>query len=327
MKQIKKVISTVDYTQEDLETLRGIFEGSEFVQVDKTDTEEILREVRDADVAVLDADLDDRFLGENNLKWIHCNHAGLAKSARPEVFARNIILTGSAGRSAPVLAEHCIYFMLNTCFHTHDILAAQYAHQWGVEGQHSWYGLYGRTAGIVGMGNTGKMLAERLHAMGMDIIAYDRLEIEGFDYIKRKLNAAKGDSLDELYGKSDFVVLCIALTDQTWHMIDSIAFSKMKHSAVLVNMARGALVDTDAMIRALDSGQIAQAGLDVFEQEPLPEDSPLWDRRDVYITPHCTPQVPDRTGRCLDIIRENVRRYRAGEEMLNRVTQADVYTH
>lgn len=327
MREIKKVISTVGYGQKDLDTLREIFAESEFVQVDKDDTQTILREVRDADVAVLDADLDERFLGENQLRWIHCNHAGLAKSARPELFERGILLSGSAGRSSPVLAEHCIYFMLNACYHTHEVLAAQYAHRWGVEGEQGWYGLYGRTAGIIGMGNTGKQLAERLNALGMDIIAYDRREIEGFEYIREKLNASRGDTLDVLYAQSDFVVLCIALTDQTWHMIDDAAFAKMKRGAVLVNLARGALVDTDALIRALDSGRIAQAGLDVFEQEPLPADSPLWDRRDVYITPHCTPQVPDRTARCLDIIRENVRRYRAGEELLNRVLPADVYTH
>lgn len=326
MRQIRKVISTVNYEPEDLRTLREIFSTSEFIQLDQSDTKGILREVSDADVAILEADLDERFLGKNSLKWIHCNHAGLNKSARPEVFERGIILTGSAGRSSPVLAEHCVYFMLNACYHTHELLAAQYAHQWGVAGQSEWRGLFGRTAGIIGMGNNGKMLAERLHAFGMDIIGYDRNEIEGFDYLKYKLNASKEDNLDPLYAESDFVILCIALTDQTYHMIDDKAFSKMKRGAVLVNMARGAVVDTQAMIHALDCGQISQAGLDVFEQEPLPPDDPLWDRRDVYITPHATPAVPHRAGRCLEIIRENARRYQNGEEMLNRVYPEDVYT-
>ncbi len=326
MNQIKKVIATVNYSQDDLRELRAIFPESQFVHVDQNDTQGILREVADADVAILEADLDERFLGKNDLKWIHCNHAGLNKSARPEVFERGIILTGSAGRSSPVLAEHCVYFMLNACYHTHELLAAQYNHQWGVEGASRWRGLFGRTAGIIGMGNNGKMLAQRLHAFGMDIIGYDRYEIEGFDYLKYKLNASQGDTLDVLYAESDFVILCIALTDKTYHLIDDEAFSKMKQGAVLVNMARGAVVDTAALIRALDSGRISQAGLDVFEQEPLPSDSPLWDRRDVYITPHTTPAVPHRAGRCIEIIRENARRYRNGEEMLNRVYPQDVYT-
>lgn len=326
MRKIHKVLSTVNYTEEDLKTLRGIFEGSAFVQVSHHDTAAILKELADADVAVLEADLDDRFLGESGLRWIHCNHAGLNKSARPEVFEKGIILTGSAGRSSPVLAEHCVYFMLNACYHTHELLAAQYARQWGVKGQQDFRGLFGRTAGIIGMGHNGKMLAERLHAFGMDLITYDRYEVEGFDYIKRKLNASSGDSLDELYAGSDFVILCIALTNETHHLINDTALSKFKPGAVLVNMARGEVVDTAALIRALDAGRVSCAGLDVFETEPLPPDSPLWARRDVYITPHFTPSVPHRAGRCLDIIRENRRRYLAGEEMLNEVKEKDIYT-
>lgn len=327
MAEIKKVLATVNYSQQDLSTLRSIFGNSKFVHVNRNDAATIRQEVRDADVAVLDADLDENFLGNNALKWIHCDHAGLNNSARPEIFNRNIILTGSSGRSSPVLAEHCVYFMLNSCYHTHELLAAQYAHQWGVPGQQNWRGLYGRTAGIIGMGNNGKKLADRLHAFGMEIIGYDRYPIEGFDYLKCKLNASAGDTLDELYAQSDFIILCIALTDQTYHMIDDSAFAKMKSGVILVNMARGAVIDTEAMIRALDRGIIAQAGLDVFEQEPLPTDSPLWDRKNVYITPHSTPHVGNRTQRCLEIIRENVRRYQNGEELLNRVYPADVYTH
>jgi len=326
MRVIKKVLSTVNFRKEDVETLRGFFPDSAFVQVSANDTEGILREVRDADVAVLDADLDDRFLGENDLKWIHCSHAGLAKSARPEVFERGIILTGSAGRSAPVLAEHAIYFMLSSCYHTHETLAAQYAHQWGIPGQGAWRGLFGRTAGIIGFGHTGKELAERLHVMGMKLYAYDRFEIEGYDYLT-KLKASGGDTLDEMLEKCDFIILCIALTDQTYHLIDEAAFRKMKPGMVLVNIARGAIVDTEALIWALNEGIVQCAGLDVFEQEPLAPDSPLWDRKDVYITAHATPAVPHRDGRSLEIIGENVRRYLNEEELLNRVMPEDCYTH
>lgn len=81
-------------------------------------------------------------------------------------------MTGAAGRSAPVLAEHAVYFMLQGCYHTKELLAAQEECRWGVEGSESWRGLYGRTAGIIGMGNNGRLLAERLHAFGMKIIAY-----------------------------------------------------------------------------------------------------------------------------------------------------------
>ena len=151
--------------------------------------------------------------------------------------------------------------------------------------------------------------------------------MDGDDYIGKKLNSSRGDTLDELLANSDFVILCIALTDETYHLINDKAFAGMKPGAVIVNMGRGQLIDTEALIRALDSGIVSCAGLDVFEQEPLPANSVLWDRKDVYITPHATPQFPDRAARCLEIIAENVRRYKAGEEMLNRVLEKDRYTH
>lgn len=324
MREIKKVLATVDYVPEDLLTLREIFSGSEFVLVDKHDTEAILREVKDADVAVLAGDLDDNFLGENQLKWIHCDHAGLNRSARPEIFQRKILLSGSAGRSSPVLAEHCIYFMLNASYHTRELLEAQHSCQWGVPGQETWRGLFGRTAGIVGMGHNGKMLAERLHAFGMDLITYDRNYIEGFNYIKKQLVSSNGDTITPLLEQSDFIILCIQLSDQTYHMINYEAFKKMKKNAVLVNMARGGVVCTEDLIKALDEKMIFCAGLDVFEQEPLPADSPLWKRKDIYITPHVTPQVPHRAGRCLEIIKENVKRYKAEEELLNLVHEEDI---
>ena len=90
-------------------------------------------------------------------------------------------------------------------------------------------------------------------------------------------------------------------------------------------MSRGPLIDTPALIDALNSGKVGCAGLDVFEEEPLLADNPLWHMENVYITPHVTPQVPDRTGRSIEILRENVRRYRAGEPMLNQMRQTDVY--
>lgn len=326
MRNIHKVMTTVDYAPEDMKKLRDLFPGSEFVALNIRDTPGVMEALKDADVAILGGDIDMRFLGENHLKWIHCDHAGLARSARPELLERGVLLSGSAGRSSPVLAEHCIYFMLQACYHTKELLAAQQAHHWGVPGQDTWRGLYGRTAGIIGFGNNGRQLAERLHAFGMHLMIYDRVPVTGYEYIDCKLCSAKGDRLETLLENSDFVVLCIALTNETAHMIDRNAIAAMKPGCVLVNMSRGELVDTDALLEGLDGGKIACAGLDVFDPEPLPADSPLWDRPEVYITPHVTPQVPNRTARSLDIIAENVRRYRAEEPLLNQVTATDVWT-
>ncbi len=322
MPEIKKVVASVWYNKENMRNLRRVFPNSQFVYVDFFDKEKLAEEVKDADVAILMGDVDPCLLGENRLQWIHCDHAGLNGSARPEVFARGIPVTGAAGRSAPVLAEHCIYFMLLSCYHTRQMLKAQENCQWGVEGMNQWRGLYGRTAGILGMGNNGKMLAERLYALGMNIIAYNNSPIEGFDYC-RKLSAKNGDSLDPLLAESDFVILNLPLNESTFHLINRDTLAKMKNGAFLVNMARGGIVCTGDLIEALQRGKLSGAGLDVFEEQPLSPESPLWHMENVYITPHSTPQVPDRAARSIEIIRENAHRFEAGEPLLNLMKPSD----
>ena len=263
------------------------------------------------------------FLFSPTLKWIQCDHAGLNGSARPEVFARGIPVTGAAGRSAPVLAEHCMYFMFQHCYHTRELLAAQAACQWGVEGSDSWRGLYGRTAGIIGLGNNGRMLAERLHALGMRILAYNYTPIEGLDYIEQKLVGNASEVIEPLLRESDFIILTVALTDATYHLLNRETFQQVKTGAFLINMARGGLVCTEDLIEALQNGKLSGAGLDVFEEQPLSKESPLWHMPNVYITPHCTPQVPDRQAATIEIIRENARRFEADEPLLNLMRPSD----
>lgn len=323
MPKIRKVVATVWYNKQNMYDLRRVFPDSEFVYVNFYDKERLAAEVKDADVAIVMGDVDPCLLGENSLRWIQCDHAGLNGSARPEVFARGIPVTGAAGRSAPVLAEHAVYFMLQHCYHTKELLAAQEACQWGVDGSDSWRGLFGRTAGIIGMGNNGRMLAERLHAMGMRLIAYNRSPIQGLDYIDRKLIGSQGDTIEPLLRQSDFIILSIALTDDTFHMLNRETLQQVKPGAFLVNMGRGGLICTEDMIAALQDGTLSGAGLDVFEEQPLSPDSPLWHMPTVYITPHCTPQVPDRQAATIAIIRENARRFEAGEPLLNRMTPSD----
>ncbi|MCM1542779.1 MAG: D-2-hydroxyacid dehydrogenase [Blautia sp.] len=317
MAKINKVVTTVWYNKEDMRALRQVFADAAFVYVDFYDKEKLQEEVRDADAAIILGDVDSCLLGENTLKWIHCDHAGLNGSARPEVFARGIPVTGAAGRSAPVMAEHCIYFMLQSCYHTKELIAAQNACKWGVEGSNAWRGLYGRTAGIIGMGNNGRMVAERLHAFGMKLLVYDKFPVKGVDYAAGSFSEAAGDTIEPVVRESDFVILTLALTDDTYHMIDYDMLSRMKKDAFLVNIARGGIVCTEDLARALEEGLIGGAGLDVFEEEPLAAESPLWNHPNVYITPHCTPQVPHRAGRSIEIIQENARRLEAGEPLLN----------
>ena len=325
MPSIDYVLATVPYQGEHLARLRRAFAPAVLHQLRRDDMAGIAAALERADVAVLAGDLDDRFLGAPRLRWIHCDHAGLNRSARPEVFARGLLVTSSAGRSSPVLAEHALLFMLALAYNFPRFYAAQQAHRWGIAGQDALRGLYGCTVGIVGLGHTGTELATRAKAMGLRVLGYRR-RADAVPGVDRVYSAERGEPLDELLRESDYVVLAVPLSDATHHLIGEKELRLMKPTARLVNMARGAVVDEAALLRALREGWIAGAGLDTFAQEPLPPDSPLWEAPNVLITPHMTPQVPDRTGRALDVIEENVRRYRAGERLLNQLTPEDVYT-
>jgi phosphoglycerate dehydrogenase-like enzyme len=297
------------------------------LRVGRDDTEGLAKALATAEIAILAGDLDARHTGSPMLRWIHCDHAGLTKSARPEVFESGLIVTGSAGRSAAALAEHVMLFALLLCGQYPDFYEAQKRHEWRRTPEMSnLRALSGRTIGIVGLGNTGLALAERARAFGMRVLGYRRRDLPAPPGVARVYSTDRGETIAPLLGEADVVALVLNLSDATHHLIGAAEFARMKPSAVLINLSRGGVIDQDALIEALRNGRIGGAGLDVTTPEPLPADHPLWDVPNVLITPHFTPSLPDRTDRSLDMIIENLRRYRAGEPMLNRITLEDIYT-
>ena len=260
------------------------------------------------------------------LRWVHCCHAGLNKSARPEVFSRGIIVTGAAGRSAPSLAEHAFFFMLALTYDAYGLKSAQADHDWGrfIPRYAASRGLNGQTVGIVGYGNTGRAVAKRARAFDMNVLVYSRSVRECPAEADAYFAADAGDSLDTLLRESDYLVLCCQYTDETRRLIDEAALTKMKPTARLINMSRGGVVDQAALIAALREGRIAGAGCDVFAEEPIPADDPIWDVPNLIITPHATPRVADFEGNSTMALFENIRRYRSDEPMLNRLQERDV---
>lgn len=326
-REIRSVLATVLYHPHELEQLRQAFAPAEFIHVHPGDAAGIETALRHVDVAVIPIDLDDRFLAAPNLRWVHCDHAGLTRSARPEVFEKGLIVTGSAGRSAPALAQHGFFFALSLTFDVRQLLQKQEEHVWrGIPGYHERLALWGKTLGIVGYGNTGQEMSKLGKAFGMTVIA-SRRRAGGLDSnVDVMLSTDAGDSIDTLIERSDVIMIAAPLTDDTFHMFSTEQFAAMKDTAYVINMARGPLIDQPALIEALRTGQIAGAGLDVTDPEPLPADSELWDLPNVLITPHMTPVLPDRTRRSIAIIAENARRYRNGEPLNNQLTERDIFT-
>ncbi|WP_129669280.1 D-2-hydroxyacid dehydrogenase [Phytoactinopolyspora endophytica] len=326
-REIVRVVVSLLWEPDEIEQLRRAFAPADVVALHPREQDQFERELERADVAVMWGDIDDRFLTAPNLRWVHCDHAGLTRSARPEVFERGLIVTGSAGRSAPALAQHAFYFALALTFDARRLLEKQDAHEWGgIPGYADRMALWGKTLGIVGYGHTGREMAKLGKAFGMRVLAYRRRAGETGDEADRLYAADAGDSVDTMLEQTDVVMLAAHLSDETYHILSRERLARLRPGAYVINLGRGGLIDQDALVDALHSGVVAGAGLDVTDPEPLPADAPLWDAPNVLITPHQTPRLPDRTQRSIDTIVENIRRYRAGEQLLNQLSPRDIFS-
>ncbi|MBE1878298.1 D-2-hydroxyacid dehydrogenase [Myceligenerans pegani] len=325
-REITHVVTCLLWGPDEIAALERAFAPATVVSLHPRQQTELTEELSRADVAVTWGDIDERFLAAPHLRWVHADHAGLTRSARPEVFERGLLLTGSAGRSAPALAQHAFYFALALTFDAPTLLRRQQARIWGgIPGYADRLALWGKTLGVVGLGHTGREMARLGKAFGMRVVGYRR-RADPMDDVDRLYSADAGDSVDDVLEQSDVVMLAASLSDETYHLLSRERMARMKPGAYVINIGRGQLIDQEALIDALHAGTVAGAGLDVTDPEPLPEDSPLWDAPNVLITPHQTPKLPDRTQRSIEIITENIRRYRAGEPLLNALTRRDIFT-
>lgn len=326
-REIRGVLATVPYSEAELGLLREAFAPAQFVVASAGDGAAIAEALEHVDVAVIQGDLDHRYVAAPRLRWVHCDHAGLTRSAMPEVFEKGLLVTGSAGRSAAALAQHVFFFALSLTFDAYGLHDQHRRHVWrGLADYDTRLSLWGRTMGIIGLGHTGAEVAKLARAFGMRVLAHRRRDVPAPDTVDRLYCAERGETVEPLLRESDVVVIAAHLSDETYHLIGERELKQMKRSACLINIARGAIVDEPALVAALEAGVIAGAASDVFETEPLPPDAPVWDAPRMVITPHMTPRLPDRTQRSIDIITENVRRYRAGEPLLNALEPHHVFS-
>jgi phosphoglycerate dehydrogenase-like enzyme len=262
-------------------------------------------------------------LDNPSIRWLHTESAGVDMVLTPAIKAResDLILTDSGPAYGICMGEFVVGWMLAVAHRFDRALAQQREHLWKrIEPQEE---LFGRTVGIIGLGPIGRGVALRCKAMGMRTVGLRRTAAPVADVDEVRTGA---DGLAALLAESDWVVIATALTDETRALIGAGEIARMKPTARIVNVARGAVIEETALIDALRSGRIAGACLDVFTTEPLPGDSPFWDLPNVWIAPHSSAGwTAGLRERGLQLFLDNLRRYIAGEPLMEVVEKQRGY--
>jgi phosphoglycerate dehydrogenase-like enzyme len=219
---------------------------------------------------------------------------------------KHVTLAAARGFHGPQMSELAFVFMLHFVRDFRDLFETQAAHRWNRVEQSL---LVDRTAVIIGVGSIAEDLAHRCKVFGMRVVGVSdgRSEAPHFDAILPRAR------IDDAAAQADFLIALVPHTKETNNLIGASVFNAMKRSGVLINIARGGVVDEDALIDALRAGTIAGAGLDVFRTEPLPKDSPLWDMHNVFITSHVGGMADTYGEQVMPLLIENLRAFVAGE--------------
>lgn len=253
------------------------------------------------------------------LRWIHTISTGVNHVLFPFLVESDIVLTNARGVYDGSVAEMVLAYMLAVVKELATFHELKAEHRWKKAFLQEMNGL---TVGIVGFGGIGRRVSQMVSPFGVRLLATRRRMGSAPEPGVRILPS---DQLCDLMAESDFVVVTVPLTGQTRHLIDARSLAHAKPGAWLINVSRGGVVDETALVHALREGPLGGACLDVFEEEPLPTDSALWDLPNVIITPHTSGLSPRLYERSADLFVENLRRYVTGEPLLNVVDKAAGY--
>jgi len=255
------------------------------------------------------------------LKWIQCMLAGVDHSLYTDVFQSSVLLTNTGGIHGTQTSELVFEMMLMFAKNAPMYMNLQKQKKWEPRVPML---LRNKTMGIVGLGSIGKEVARLAKAFGMRVVANRRStkRVTRARYVDKLMPPGQ---LAELLSESDFVVLALPATPDTNQIIGEKELRAMKPGAYLINIARGSVVDEDALVRALDEHWIAGAGLDAFAKEPLPSESKLWELPNVIITPHIAGRTDNYNALATKLFCENLRRYLSGEKLLKLVDKKKGY--
>jgi phosphoglycerate dehydrogenase-like enzyme len=263
----------------------------------------------------------DAFIGEptpeviragSRLRWVQTQAGGVDGFLFPELLERPIVLTNAKIVKGPAMADHAMGLLLLLTRQLWRAVEARAREEWASD-DYEPIELHGKTALIVGLGGAGTQVAERAFASGMRVIATDPKDIPIMRAVER---VERPERLAELLPLADVIFLTAPLTKQTFRLIGDREFGLMKRGVYLVNIARGELVDTDALVRALQDGRAAGAGLDVVSPRP-PRGHPLWRMKNVIVTPHFAGRSDQGPERRSQLIIENARRFARGLPLRN----------
>ena len=280
----------------------------------------ILDELSDTDIFVGFSLRLEQFALARKLKWLHSTAAGVGQLMYPELRKSGIEVTNASGVHRIPMAEHILGTLIALARRFPDSLRYQQQGRWAQ--QELWNApvrpceLRGQILLFIGFGAIGREVAKIIRPLGMRVWAVTRSGRAQEGLAEQVFPTSK---LDEVLPQADFVVLAAPETPETRKMIGAREFGLMKPSAYFLNVSRGALVDEPALISALEQRRIAGAALDVASQEPLPPENPLWKLDNAFITPHMSAVSEHLWDRQTDLLMENLERWFAGDELLNRV--------
>jgi phosphoglycerate dehydrogenase-like enzyme len=284
---------------------------TELEVVQRDSYEGVDEHLRDAEIIFTISLRPEQLAITRNLKWIHAPTAAVHQFLFPKLVNSDVILTNSTEVHGPVVAEHVMALIFALAKKIPQARDLQQKHVWGKEGM--WREGYcpreiaGATLGLIGVGSIGRRVARMASALGMRVIAVrEHIEKDAPDGVDAVF--APPD-LDKLLAQSDFVVMAAPLVAATTNLLNAERLALMKPDAFLINVGRGPQVNEAATAEALRCRRIAGAALDVFEHEPLPPDSPLWDLDNLLITPHTAGLTGKLWDRHYDLFSDNLRRY------------------
>jgi len=260
------------------------------------------------------------------LRWVHTSAVAVETLCLPELAAHGVRVSNTRGVQAVPIAEHVLAVMFALAKHLPFAIQNQARATWAQdaygESRQPWL-LNGRTIGLVGLGSIGQALAARASALGMYVLAMRR-QIEAPPVAG--VSAVFGrDRLHEMLAQCDALAIATPLTPHTDRLIDRTALAALKPGAIVINVGRAAVLDTDALIDALRSGHLAGASLDVFPEEPLPASHPLWTAPNLVLTPHTSGFRQGHWDDVIDVFTDNLRRYIAGDALRFEVSPAAGY--